>query len=408
VIVVNAPCRTLQVSFSSPEEFRHEYAANLLNGGVFIETDDPAEAREMVVVELRLAGCPDPVKLEGEIVHIVSPELSGTGAHPGVAVQFSCSPVSLRAAFEPFVAASGVPAPKPQDSGRRRAPRAPAQLPIRIQAGDAILVGHTRDLSVVGTMVSVRGDELPVGTQAQVTIKHPYDGDSLVCSATITRHLANECGVMALAIEFDPPAGEREALCSFVEELQSIEHTRRLGGIRGAITEIGIQNLLQMLGKTSPSGTLTLRCGDDEAIVGFESGLLRYVRLGALSGTKALVQVFSWSEGDFEFHARLEPVETTQLSMPLEVAILQATQLLDELNALDLGALSMDDRLEFQAAPVGRCAQSWSKIEQAVLDLAEQCFSVRRIVEVIPEPDTKILKAILFLVDLGTLSVSSK
>jgi Tfp pilus assembly protein PilZ len=405
---MSAPRRVLQVSFSSSEEFRREHAANLLKGGVFVETDDPAALREMVTVELRLAGCSDPAHLEGEVVHIVPPEMLGAGARPGVAVQFSCSPVSLRAALEPFVAAAGAPTPKPQDSGRRRAPRAPAQLPIRIQSGSAVLVGHTRDLSVVGTLASVRGDELPVGTQAQVTVKHPYDGEPLVCAATITRHLSNEGGVMGLAIEFDPPAGEREALCSFIEELQSMEHTRRLGGIRGAITEIGIQNLLQMLGNTSPSGTLTLRRGEDEALIGFEGGLLRYVRIGALSGMKALVRVFGWSEGNFEFHARLEPVETTQTAIPLEIAILDATQQLDELGALDLGALTMDTRLEFQAAPVGRCGESWSKVEQAVLDLAKQCFSVRRIVDVVPEPDIHVLKAILFLVELGTLRASSK
>jgi hypothetical protein len=68
----------------------------------------------------------------------------------------------------------------------------------------------------------------------------------------------------------------------------------------------------------------------------------------------------------------------------------------------------MDAQLEFQAAPVGCCGESWSKVEQAVLDLAEQCFSVRRIVDVIPEPDINILKAIMFLVDLGTLRASSK
>jgi hypothetical protein len=396
----------VKVAFSSAEEFRREHASNLIKGGVFIETDEPAASRELVSVEMTLKGCPDTVRINGEVVHVVSPELSTTGAEAGVAIQFSCSPVSLRAALEPFVVCAGAAAPIPQDSGRRRAPRAPAQLPIRIRAGDAVLVGHTRDLSVVGTMVSVRGDELPVGTRVEVTIKHPYNGEPLTCTALISRQLSNEAGVMGLAIEFDPPESERQNLCSFIEELQSVEHTRRLGGIRGAITEIGIQNLLQMLGKTSPSGTLTLRRGDDEAIVGFEREMLLYVRMGALSGEKALVRVLGWSEGSFEFHARLEPVEDIQFSVPLEIAILDATRQLDEFNAIELGAISMDTRLAFKASPLGRCGESWSKVEQSVLELAQQGFSVRRIVDVVPDADSVVLKAILFLLDLGTLNVS--
>jgi hypothetical protein len=181
-----------------------------------------------------------------------------------------------------------------------------------------------------------------------------------------------------------------------------------MGGIRGAITEIGIQNLLQKLGKTTPSGTLTLRRGDEEAVIGFDDGMLRYVRMGSVSGAKALVRVIGWTEGNFEFHARLEPVESPEFSMPLEAAILNATDQLDELNAIDLGAIRMETLLEFKSDPVGRSAESWSKVEQAVLDLAQQRFSVRRIIDVIPEPDAIILRTILFLLDLGTLSASSK
>ena len=47
-----------------------------------------------------------------------------------------------------------------------------------------------------------------------------------------------------------------------------------------------------------------------------------------------------------------------------------------------------------------------SKVEQCVLDLAHESLSVCRMLDVIPEADVDILRAILFLVDLGTLSVS--
>ncbi len=132
--------QVLQITFSSAEEFQHEHTTNLLNGGVFIETEESAELRDAVAVELRLEGCSDVVRLDGEIVHLVPVEMAGAGAKPGVAVQFSSSPTALRAAFEPFVQSAGAPEQAPADPGRRRAPRCPAQVPIRIQTAERSLV----------------------------------------------------------------------------------------------------------------------------------------------------------------------------------------------------------------------------------------------------------------------------
>ena len=44
----------------------------------------------------------------------------------------------------------------------------------------------------------------------------------------------------------------------FVEALQSTEHSRQLGGIKGSIEELGPQNLLQMFGSAASAGTLIL------------------------------------------------------------------------------------------------------------------------------------------------------
>ena len=113
------------------------------------------------------------------------------------------------------------------------------------------------------------------------------------------------------------PSAEAER---FVEGIQSTEHMRRLGGISGAIAELGVVNLLQMFAATAPAGTLTLQGGAHEAVIGFQGGLLRFVRLGAVSGRKALACLVSWSEGSFEFHAHLDAVEP--LEEPLSERVL--------------------------------------------------------------------------------------
>ena len=270
---MGAPSRVFQLEFASAEEFQREHSANLVNGGVFIATEEPATVRETASVELALAGESSVVRLDGEVVHIIPPQMAEAGAVPGVAVQFSCTQTALRAALEPLIQATGAPRPEPLDSGRRKAPRVPAQVPIRIKAPGVSLSGHTRDISLCGVLVSVPGDSMPVGTRVQLTIDHPTNGESLGVDATVTRQVASKGGAVALAIEFDPPPERQDEVHRFITDLQSAEHSRRLGGMRGSLTEIGPQNLLQMLGKTAPSGTLTVTHDNEEAVVGFEGEL---------------------------------------------------------------------------------------------------------------------------------------
>ena len=405
---MGAPSRVFQLDFVNAEKFQLEHSANLVNGGVFIATEEPATLREIVTVELGLAGEPKKVRLDGEVVHIVPPEMAEAGALPGVAVQFSCTQTALRAALEPLAQAAGAPRPEPPDSGRRKAPRVPAQVPIRIKAPGISLSGHTRDISLCGVLVSVPGDSMPVGTQVQLTIDHPTNGESLGVDATVTRQVASKGGVVALAIEFDPPPERQDEVRRFIADLQSAEHSRRLGGMRGSLTEIGPQNLLQMLSKTAPCGTLTVRNENEEAVIGFENQMLCYAQLGRISGMKALTRVLGWEEGSFEFHARLESMMSEYSPMLLDAALLQATRHLDELRTLDLSVLPLDATVRFQSAPAGPGGAETSKVEDAVLDLARGEFTIRRIVDMIPEPDVEIRRALTFFADLGSIVIVTR
>jgi len=402
---VSAPSRVFKLEFESADAFQREHSANLVNGGVFIATAEPAAARELVGVELSLAGGSVKVRLDGEIVHIIPPEMAAAGAVPGVAIQFAGSQTALRAALEPLVQSAGVPRPEPSDSGRRKAPRVSAQVPIRIRAPGVSLAGHTRDISLCGVLVSVPGDSTPVGTRVQLTIVHPTNGESLDVAATVTRQVASKGGTIAVAIEFDPPPERQDEVHRFIADLQSAEHSRRLGGMRGSLAEIGAQNLLQMLGKTAPRGTLTITHENEEALIGFEGEMLRYARLGSISGLKALTRVLGWMEGSFEFHARLASTMADDSPVLLDAALLEATRDLDELRTLDLRTLPPDATVRFQSAPAGPGGAETSKVEDAVLDLARAGLTIQRIVDAIPEPDVEIFRAISLFADLGSIVI---
>ena len=95
----------LDVSFATREELEHEYATNIAQGGIFVETEEPLQVREKVSVRVKLRFIRKAITLKGEVVHVVGPELAEAGAAPGVAVHFEARAVELRMVFEPLIAA---------------------------------------------------------------------------------------------------------------------------------------------------------------------------------------------------------------------------------------------------------------------------------------------------------------
>jgi hypothetical protein len=331
--------------------------------------------------------------------------MASAGGTPGIAVQFADAAHVVRERLAPLIEASGSFQTEPEDTGKRSAPRVPARVPVQLEGPGGPIAGHTRNLSRSGVLVSVPGSELPVGEVVQVTLEHPGNGRNMQVEGTIAREVRSDGDVMALGIQFAPNDGQEPEFERFVEEIQSAEHSRRLGGISGSIAELGPQNLLHMFGTTAQQGTLTLIQGELEGVIGFESGLLRYARLGSAAGMKALTRLLAWRQGGFEFHARLEPLEVPEPPLPLEAAVLEAVRQLDEVQRIDARRFPPAARLRL-LNPEVLAGDDSSKVEEAVIDLARAGFDVRRIVEVIPEPDPEIFRAIEALVDRGVVSCS--
>ncbi|MDP7572373.1 MAG: DUF4388 domain-containing protein, partial [Myxococcota bacterium] len=232
----------------------------------------------------------------------------------------------------------------------------------------------------------------------------PDSGECMGVGGVVVRQARSEGAVSAVAIEFEPRDGEESALRHFVEAVQTSEHARRIGGITGDLTELGVGNLLQMFASGSQAGTLTLRRGEREGIVGFEGGLLRFVRAGPVAGMKALVRLLSWNEGSFEFHTRLDPVEGMAEPRMLDAALLEALTLMDE--DRHAGPHPLDSKARPRLADESCAAEEpLTKTEAAVLDLVRAGSSVERMVAVLPEPDPLIHRALAVLLDRGTIAV---
>lgn len=82
---------SLKVTFKNEKQFVHEYAKNISKGGIFVATEKPLPVRSRVELVFSLPNSPTPVKVIGEVVHVVAPEtakLMNGGKWPGMGIQF--------------------------------------------------------------------------------------------------------------------------------------------------------------------------------------------------------------------------------------------------------------------------------------------------------------------------------
>ena len=236
----------------------------------------------------------------------------------------------------------------------------------------------------------------------RLALQHPETGDRLEVEGRVVRHVETPGTVAAVSVHFDVDDDRKEELAALVRAAQSAHQKRSESGISGRVEELGMANLIQMLGSSSPSGTLTVQSGAEEGVLAFETGYLRYTRLGAMRGFKALSRMLLWREGSFEFHAHVAPLETEDEPVRLEAALLEATRRIDEAAHAPTGRFEPATRFGVDRSALAG-AGTLAKTEEAVLDLAAAGFTVRRILDVIPEDDAQVSAALLALVERGVL-----
>jgi uncharacterized protein (TIGR02266 family) len=395
--------RTLRVEFEEAETFQREYQSNLSNGGVFVRTEESFEAREAVEVELAFPYASRSLALAGEVVDIVPAGMAAVGGTAGVAVQFLMSVRDLRKRFAPLVD-TATPA-ELGDGGNRGAPRKPVHVASQIQSERCVVSGRTRNLSLTGVLVEVSGAAPQPGDVVEVALTHPTTGECRTLAGRVARQIEASGELTAVAIQFTSEEIESEETVRFIEEVQGIEHTRRLGAITGPIDAIGPQAILQMFANSAPRGTLLLRHGQEEGVICFDQGLLLRSELGGKTGMKALIRMLSWRDGAFEFRASVEDCRVQGAPLPLEAALFDAVRQIDEGTTVEQSRFPLHARIVQMPGGDPDAYGGLSKVEAALIDLAHARFTVQRALEVIPEPDPEIFRALQSLADAGLVAI---
>lgn len=390
--------RRLEVRFATAPAFRLEFERNLSKGGLFVPTADPFDERELVEITLVLDFCDRRFDLPAEVVDRRPPELEVMGAPAGVAVQILRPASELRRELGRFAdlappSSSTIPTPIP-GSERRRSAREPARVGVAVATDGEITTGKTHDLSTTGAFLTLADESARVGDEVRVTLVHPVRGDAIEVAATVVRATKTGAGESAVAVEFEPAGSDRSNIAAFVEDVQAADHARRLAAIEGAIDGLGVANLIQMLGACARQGTVVLTCQGASGRVVFEGGVLQGARLGDASGTKALARMLAWKDGRFEFHNAIDAEFAEDAPQALDAALFEAMRQLDELARASLAALPPTTCFDLDVARLDAAAPSLAKTEQAVIELVQAGFTLGRLLDVIPEPDSDVLAAI--------------
>jgi hypothetical protein len=88
----------------------------------------------------------------------------------------------------------------------------------------------------------------------------------------------------------------------------------------------------------------------------------------------------------------------------MEAAILDALRILDESNRMAGPQPAAGARFQVHRDRLGKLDRPLGKTEQAVLELATAGFTMRRILDVIPEDDAQIHGAIASLLERGLIT----
>lgn len=285
-----------------------------------------------------------------------------------------------------------------------RATRESARLPVEVRGPTgAALRGRTRNVSDTGVLISVDGEELPIGREVQLNLIHPRTGEHVTVPGQVTRHVRGEGIVAAVGIQLKPNEASRDEVSEFMGDVREVERKYKDQGIRGPLQELGARSLLQMFPALAPRGTLTVMSGVEEGTIAFEGSQLLLAEVGSVEGIKALARILSWREGYFEFRAQLDAVTRDRPRTSLERAVEKALSLIEAEDSTIGPSLSADQRFEVSYSCLENLDSPLTKGEEAVVELAAAGFTLRRIMDVIPENDAQVRAAVLSLCERGVL-----
>lgn len=173
--------------------------------------------------------------------------------------------------------------------------------------------------------------------------------------------------------------------------------------IEGSLTQLGIPDLLQILGMNKRSGKLSLERGSERGEILVTEGRSVNARVGRVEGEKALFRLLAWTEGTFTFSPGTN-LGKPRIDRAMDDALLEGMRQADEVNRLLPSLPPRTTRMVL--APDADLPQEQHPVTAQVVDLLRQPRALGEVLDLAPAPDLEVLGVLITLMQKGVARVA--
>jgi pSer/pThr/pTyr-binding forkhead associated (FHA) protein len=296
-----------------------------------------------------------------------------------------------------------------------------------------VVLGRSRDVDVVldETMVSRRHAKLYVeygelriedlgstnGTFVngqkvqQIALK---EGDRILVGTSLMKLILVDGieGTAKLQMPGVEGTAKLQLPAAMFDPTATMTSARTVGGIRfsGALEEIPLLDLLQLLSTSKKSGNLEIFGPQGVSNIYLQAGQIVYATISRSPGLrpeKAVYRMLSWVSGTFELKPPQEDLDfADRLSEPTEALLLEAMRQLDEIQRLEKELPGHDVRLVL-ASPMGGRLRDLAPLQLDILQVVHEHGHVDMVLDRSAIPDLETYEALLHLLKAGFVIASS-
>lgn len=212
------------------------------------------------------------------------------------------------------------------------------------------------------------------------------------------RHRLFREGVLCKPFNIDEVISRIEHLCRRLETSRELKGDAR--EIEGALTQLPLGDLVQILAMNRRTGKLTLTHGPERGELQLANGRPVNARLGAVEGEKALYRLFGWRNGSFAFSPGPAPARA-MIDLSMEGALLEGMRQVDERVRLLEGLPPPSQVLSLEpsaAEPVEP-----HPVTAEVLRVLDRPRKLSEVLDLVASPDLEVLGAITALLQRGVV-----
>ncbi|MBI5070983.1 MAG: DUF4388 domain-containing protein [Deltaproteobacteria bacterium] len=201
-----------------------------------------------------------------------------------------------------------------------RVPEVDLSLPDELTSRRHARIAWEGEVPVVEDLGSTNGTFV---NGERVKRRRLQDGDRILIGGNILR----------LASELQPSPGDATTMPG-LERSTETPVPRRQSAMQGQLEEVGLPDVLQLIGTSKKTGHLAIRSGDRRGAVHLDGGRITHCLLEGrpeLSHEEVMVELLQWVTGSFELRPSAQPPPPgAPLDLPVEAVLMDAMRRLDE------------------------------------------------------------------------------